>query len=175
MQKQPKFGIGNGHLALSLRKKKHYIVFGGPYTEKPQNKKFIGVKMAAEIRRPCEIDIPTPDFQVPPKDVLDHGLLEAVKAITAGKVLYVGCMAGRGRTGLFLAILAKAFGVEKPVEFVREHYYSHAVETTSQYRFVMDYEVPAEVVKELKWARFMSFFRWKDCLTDLTNLGTLAE
>lgn len=175
MQKQPKFGIGNGHLALALRKKKHYIVFGGPYTEKPQSKKFVGVKMAAEIRRPCEIDIPTPDFQVPPIGALDAGLLAAVRAITQGQALYVGCMAGRGRTGLFLAILAKAFGIEKPVEYVRENYYSHAVETQGQYRFVMDYVVPEAVVKELKWARFMSFFRWKDCLTDLTNLENMAE
>lgn len=163
MKKQ--FGIGNGHLELPLRGKKHYVVFGGPYIEKPHG--LVGVKMAAEIRRECEIDIPTPDFQVPPKDALDKGLLEAVKAITKGKPLYAGCMAGRGRTGLFLSILAKAFGIEKPVEFVRKHYYSHAVETRGQYDFVMNYEIPAEVLKELKWARFISYFRLKNLLTNL--------
>lgn len=164
MKKQ--FGIGNGHLELPLRGKKHYIVFGGPFTEAPRDT-MVSVKMAAEIKLPCDISIPTPDFQVPPKDVLDKGLLEAVKAITKGKPLYAGCMAGRGRTGLFLSILAKAFGIEKPVEFVREHYYSHAVETRGQYDFVMNYEIPAEVLKELKWARFISHFRLKTCLTNL--------
>lgn len=166
-----KYGIGNGHLELPLRAKKHYIVFGGPFVEKPKAQGFIGVKMAAEIGVPCEIDIPTPDFQVPPKAVLDKGLLEAVKAITKGKPVYVGCMAGRGRTGLFLSILAKAFGIEKPVEFVREHYYAHAVETRGQYDFVTNYEVPAEVLKELKWARFISHFRLKSLLTNLSKVA----
>lgn len=165
MKKQ--YGIGNGHLELPLRGKKHYVAFGGPFIEKPKDQGFVGVKMAAEIRVPCEIDIPTPDFQVPPKDVLDKGLLEAVKAVIKGDKVYVGCMAGRGRTGLFLSILVKAFGVEKPVEFVREHYYSHAVETRGQYDFVTNYEIPAEVLKELKWARFISYFRLKNCLTNL--------
>ena len=165
MKKQ--YGIGNGHLELPLRGKKHYVAFGGPFIEKPKDQGFVGVKMAAEIRVPCEIDIPTPDFQVPPKDVLDKGLLEAVKAIIKGDKVYVGCMAGRGRTGLFLSILVKAFGVENPVKFVREHYYSHAVETRGQYDFVTNYEIPAEVLKELKWARFISYFRLKNCLTNL--------
>ena len=73
MKKQ--YGIGNGHLELPLRGKKHYIVFGGPFTEAPRDT-MVSVKMAAEIKMPCDISIPTPDFQVPPKDVIDKGKMK---------------------------------------------------------------------------------------------------
>ena len=43
-------------------------------------------------------------------------------------------MGGWGRTGLFLALLAKVCGVENPVTYVRENYSPRAVETTDQHR-----------------------------------------
>ena len=132
------------------------LVWGGPYMEIPPN--MVGVKMAEEIPFPCDINIPTPDFQVPPLDKLDDGLIEAVNAIVKGHPIYVGCMGGRGRTGLFLAILAKAWGIDQPVEYVREHYYEHAVETTEQYQFVMDYQVPEAVKSMVFRAKFGSLF-----------------
>ena len=56
------------------------------------------------------------DFQVPDRLKLYRGLNKALDLMLAGEPLYVGCMGGKGRTGLFLAVLVKAFGVKKPVE-----------------------------------------------------------
>jgi hypothetical protein len=144
-----------GTLRLPLRHNRYYEVVGGPYLECPDVA--VGVKMAAEILAPSDISIPTRDFRTPDVKLLNDGLLAAVDAVLLGKPLYVGCMAGRGRTGLFLAILAKAFGVEHPVEYVRKHYYNHAVETDEQYKFVMSYVVPAEIKTKLFWARVWSY------------------
>lgn len=46
-----------------------------------------------------------------------------------------------GRTGLFLAILAKAVGFNDPVAYVRKHYYNHAVETAEQAKYVEAFDV----------------------------------
>jgi hypothetical protein len=158
----------NGTLVLPLRAGKSYTVMGGSFYECPP--KAVGVKMAAEIDRVCHIDIPTHDFKTPDKQALDRGLIDAVMAITMGRPVYVGCMAGRGRTGLFLSILAKAFSIENPVEYVREHYYPHAVETDSQYKFVMDYLIPWQVHAMLWNARFWSYIPFWSSKENLTNL-----
>lgn len=157
-----------GTLDLNLRTGKKYTIIGGPFTD--QIKGTVGVKMAAEIKRNCDIDIPTRDFQTPNEKQLTEGLIIAINCITAGKPLYVGCMAGRGRTGLFLAILAKAFGEEKPVEYVRKNYYSHAVETDDQYAFVMNFPIPREVKSRLYWARWWSYLTFKNNLTNLDGV-----
>ena len=57
----------------------------------------------------------------------------------------VGCMGGIGRTGLMLALLAKSFGEEDPVRYVRATYYSHAVETAAQKQFIAEFKVPLSV------------------------------
>jgi protein-tyrosine phosphatase len=114
-------------------------VCGGPYADKPEG--FYGVKMAAEIDRPCEVDVPTVDFQVPDVKTLKAGLLKAYRALQKGKPVYVGCMGGIGRTGLFLACLAKVSGIADPVKFVRAHYYGHAVETAEQKALVKAIDV----------------------------------
>lgn len=157
--------IGNGSLKLPLNKRQYFTVFGGPYYSKPQKMK--GVKLAKEIRDDhAFVSIPTRDFSVPEEKTLSAGLITATKAILEGSPLYVGCMGGRGRTGLFLAILARAFGVKNPVEYVREHYYYHAVETKEQYEFVSVYPIPKEVeallqkAKKSAWKKF-----WKKNLT----------
>ena len=147
--------VGNGSLRLPLAYGRHFQVWGGPFPECPPD--MVGVKMAKEIRKPCSIDIPTPDFSVPSKEILDAGLAETVDAILKRRPVYVGCMAGRGRTGLFLAILAKTFGIENPVEYVRQHYFPHAVETDGQYKFVTSYQPPEAVAKQIKSARFWAF------------------
>jgi len=147
-----------GKLKLPTMFGKHFTVFGGPYVEKPSS--MVGVRMAVEIRRPADIVIPTEDFSVPSTHDLNIGLIAAVKNIVAGEPVYVGCMGGRGRTGLFLAVLAKAFGIENPVEYIRENYYSHAVETNQQYQFVENYVVPPVVLKMVRRAKLFSFLRF---------------
>ncbi len=142
MENYQKQRIGNGSLYLPLGKK-NVRVWGGPFRSRPLNMK--GIKMAEEIRAACDVDIPTPDYGVPSRSMLVAGLNRTVDHILHGDPVYVGCMAGRGRTGLFLAILAKCFDIENPVEYVRKNYYSHAVETDHQYQYVNDFLVPDEI------------------------------
>ncbi len=158
----------NGFLTLPILGNKFFTIIGGPYHERPALA--VGVKMAQEISLPCDINIPTKDFGVPSQRAMDYGLTDTVNSILKGDPVYVGCMAGRGRTGLFLAVLAKAFGIEKPVEYVREHYYKHAVETHDQYKYVANYEVPAHVLKAIRRAKFFAFFRFKKSLTNMTGV-----
>jgi len=143
--------VGLGDLKVPLTKRHYFTVTGGPYYDRPAN--MVGVKMAREISLPCDVDIPTRDFSTPEPMVLLTGLRQAIPQMLLGEPLYVGCMGGKGRTGLFLAVLAKAMGVKSPVEFVRKHYYSHAVETTDQYRFVEHFAIPADIQAQVKQAR----------------------
>lgn len=156
-----------GQLKLPLTARAFYTVTGGPSHE-AKDYDMVFVKMAKELRIPCDISIPTRDFDVPALEDLNKGLAEAVDAVLAGKALYVGCMAGRGRTGLFLAVLARAFGVENPVEYVRKNYYPHAVETESQYHFVMTYPLPSPLLGKIaRKRRLVKWMFWKKGLTNL--------
>ena len=78
-----------------------YLVWGGRYIAKPGG--VAGVKMAAEIAKPYEINVPTQDFCVPDVDKLKDGVCTALVYLEEGHQIYVGCMGGVGRTGLFLA------------------------------------------------------------------------
>lgn len=112
---------------------------GGPYRSKPDS--MFGVKMAAEIDHPFDVSIPTQDFQTPPREAMYEGLLSTVLGhFVFGDPIYVGCMAGKGRTGMFLATLAYMSGEDDPVSFVRAHYYPHAVETRDQEKFVKSFD-----------------------------------
>ena len=130
-------------MPLSLKHGVTYIVQGGPYRACPNG--VFGVKMAAEIDAPCDVSVPTQDFSVPGIEDATKGLKETVKAVLAGKNVYVGCMGGIGRTGLMLALLAKAFGESDPVRYVRATYYSHAVETEAQKQFIAEFKIPLSV------------------------------
>ncbi len=116
-------------------------IYGGPYYQRPDELK--GVKMAAEIQAHCDVDIPTVDFSVPDVAHLRAGMLRAVGLMAEGHDLYVGCMGGIGRTGLFMAGMAKVQDISNPVEFVRHEYYPHAVETDEQRKYISDLDVTA--------------------------------
>lgn len=155
-----------GQLRIPLNKWQYYVVTGGPFMECPRT--MHGVKMAAEIRKTCAVDIPTVDFETPDPLLLERGLIKAIDLILAGRPVYVGCMGGKGRTGLFLAVLAKAFGVKNPVEYVRANYYAHAVETRDQYDFVQKFPISLRVRREIRLARWTAWLRfWKRNLTRL--------
>ena len=130
-------------MPLHLKHGVSYTVYGGPYRACPSD--VFGVKMAAEIDAPCDVSVPTQDFSIPDVDAATQGLKETVKAVLAGKKVYVGCMGGIGRTGLMLALLAKSFGEEDPVRYVRATYYSHAVETAAQKQFIVEFKIPLSV------------------------------
>jgi protein-tyrosine phosphatase len=156
-----------GQLQIPLNSKQYFTLTGGPSHEARDYPEMEFVKMAKEINLPCSINIPTRDFSVPDPVDLSRGLREAVDFILAGKPVYVGCMAGRGRTGLFLAVLARAFGVENPVEYVRANYYPHAVETADQYKFVMEFKIQDVILDRIAAKRRWAWlFFWRKSLTN---------
>jgi len=163
-----------GQLNVPVNKRQYFVVTGGPFMDCPPTMK--GVKMAKEIVKVCAVDIPTSDFQVPDRKILYRGLSKAIDLILAGEPVYVGCMAGKGRTGLFLAILAKAFGVKKPIEYVRANYYPHAVETKEQYAFVQKFRITPTIRGKIKRYRRWAWLRfWKTNLTRLPPVTVQIE
>ena len=112
-------------------------IYGGPYFDRPHN--MVGVKLAEEINLPCDIDLPIVDYSIPDVKQAQKALLATIKAISSGKEVYVGCWGGKGRTGLFMAILAKAAGISDPIGHVRSNYNPHAVETEEQITFVKNF------------------------------------
>lgn len=158
----------NGKLHLPMARGRYYTVYGGPYKKRPESLNGFptyGVKMADEIRLMSDVAIDVVDFGIPTVQQVDDALLQVVNLILSGRPVYVGCMGGIGRTGLLLAILAKVWGIEEPVKYVRVNYMAHAVETAPQMAFVRDYEPPPEVIGRMNWAKVWSFFRWKRSLT----------
>ena len=114
-------------------------VYGGPYFDRPAD--MVGIKLALEIDLPCDISLPIRDYSIPNERDAKRALLSCMKAIAAGRDVYVGCWGGKGRTGLFMAILAKAAGVADPVSYVRATYNPHAIETAEQADFVKKFPV----------------------------------
>lgn len=136
---------------------KTYTIFGGPFRSKPgefNGKPLRGVKMAAEIGLPCDVNVPTEDFNVPEIDALKSGLRQAVNLLLDGETLWVGCMGGIGRTGLFLAALAKLAGQDDPVRYVRSTYLSHAVETQQQQAYIAGLDL-SDIKKDLRRVLFL--------------------
>jgi hypothetical protein len=143
------FPRANGVLALSFGfagayQKVH--ITGGPFDGYPKgNPHTFGVCVRQErVPEHADLVVPIVDFQVPTAeqyDLVASAVLTAFDAAFGGRDVYVGCMGGMGRTGLFLAIMAKCAGIPDPVQFVRKNYYSHAVETENQLAYVNDFDI----------------------------------
>jgi hypothetical protein len=108
--------------------------------------------MAREIEWQANVYVDTDDFSVPEVSDLKKGILRALMAMINEEDVYAGCMGGIGRTGIFLAALAKvqieyrkskhrAGRGEDPVLYVRKHFIPHAVETAQQEKFIADLDV----------------------------------
>src|SRR5690606_26734740 len=97
--------------------------------------------------------LPITDFSVPENAAdTDDALVAAFKAGIDGRPVYVGCMGGWGRTGLFLALMAKVAGEKDPVGYVRRWYTPHAVETKQQKAYVENYDMSWVRPKVLRYA-----------------------
>ena len=146
-------GGPNGFLPIDLGWRGAFYRFqiaGGPYDFFPGRDKAFGVCVRAENVNPGSYDVHLPirDFSVPTDMFrVEMAVRDTLRAAIRGKPVYVGCMGGWGRTGLFLALLAKAAGVDDPVAYVRKYYTPRAVETRAQEQFVKDFDV----TKLRKW------------------------
>lgn len=87
------------------------------------------------------LHMPVKDFAVPYIGDLMQAVSEALKAAGDGENIAIHCSAGIGRTGLFVACMAKqAWGMsgEQAIEWVRQ-YIPQAVETDAQRQLMMEY------------------------------------
>jgi hypothetical protein len=140
-------------------------VHGGPYNDFPEfmGDKAYGVCVREERTKGLKIDahVPIKDFHVPTpeqEELVVNVIKRIIDASLDGKLVYVGCMGGFGRTGLFLAVLAKALGKDDPVGYVRKHYVGHAVETPEQKDYVNNFDVTA-LKSYLFWAGWKRYLR----------------
>jgi hypothetical protein len=139
----------NGVLPLALGFRGAYFglqVIGGPFDNfKPGVNGDFGVCVRAEqVPSTAHVKVPIHDFRAPAPDQtdeVDRALKSAFEAALTGKRVWVGCMGGWGRTGLFLALMAKVAGAEDPVGYVRRHYAPRAVETPDQLNYVKHFDV----------------------------------
>jgi hypothetical protein len=143
---------------------------GGPWKDNPGNRFGVCLLERTSPGKGPLVDawLPIPDFSVPDNEQEVKACLKAVlRAVLGGQVVYVGCMGGRGRTGLFLALLTKAIGGSPPnigpVEIVRALFDSHAVETREQEDYVNAFDasdIQVWLAIELFKRRLTAFFPW---------------
>jgi hypothetical protein len=154
-----KFPEANGLITLPLGVwafHQKVTLHGGPYDGYTEAFGTYGVCVRAEQTKGKAIDtwLPIHDFNVPEHaEDVQEALLETFEAALNGKDVYVGCMGGWGRTGLFLALCAKVAGVPDPVGFVRQNYTERAVETKTQKAYVDAFDVSQVRATVLSHAR----------------------
>ena len=130
------------HRIVKIQYRKRVLHFiAGPYMERVPGT--LGVKLAQEIAAPCDIDLPAPDFSTWDQKAFEDALMKTISLSMAGEVPYIGCFAGQGRTGTFLAALFRCLSdsTEDPVKWVRRVYNPHAVETEAQAALVSGFDV----------------------------------
>lgn len=87
------------------------------------------------------LHLPLGDGSATTPEALAPAVGRALAHLAAGRHLAVHCLAGRGRTGLFLACLARqalGLGGDEALDWVRDRI-PGAVETRAQERLVRDY------------------------------------
>ena len=86
------------------------------------------------------LHLPIPDFDVPSKEDLEEAIKKTVEHAQAGQNILIHCHAGLGRTGLFVAYLAKrvlGLSSEEAIHWTRK-YIPHALETDEQNKMIID-------------------------------------
>ena len=159
---------------LKLKFNGHRVtVYGGPYHSKPDH--VMGVRL--EIRTPADEDtiasVDIPDFSVPRSlPEFNGALLTAITELQSGDPVWVGCMGGFGRTGMFMSALLQIEELQairsrwtskipfiyrrrvkgiaaRALHRVRSEYCDRAVETKEQERWMEEVFNPLPIVKLL--------------------------
>lgn len=153
-----KVGVGSaGHRAFVIASRGHSLRFyGGPFRDafvKAPTPGYFLVKMAAEQQGYADVTVAVHDFRAPDPEALRLAVIAGIKAAFRGDAIYVGCGAGIGRTGTYLAAVLKVFFPHSdPVALVREQYLSYAVETKDQEQLLANFDVTAIRAKLFWWA-----------------------
>ena len=120
-------------------------ITGGPFDAIPDGAFGVCLEMAAAKAWLADVALPTPDFGLPEPEALRRavGVVLAQLEAAPDRPVHVGCRAGVGRTGLFMACLARAAGVEgDALDYVRRHYLPHAAETEAQQAMARGFSWP---------------------------------
>ncbi len=110
-------------------------ITGGPFDAIPDGAFGVCLEMASAKAWLADVALPTPDFGLPEPEALRQAVGAVLAQLEAdpARPVHIGCRAGVGRTGLFMACLARAAGVEgDALDYVRRHYLPHAAETEAQ-------------------------------------------
>ncbi|MGG5823124.1 protein-tyrosine phosphatase family protein [Falsiroseomonas sp. HW251] len=110
-------------------------ITGGPFDAIPDGAFGVCLEPHAVKAWLADVTLPMPDFGLPDPVALKQavGAVLAQLAAHPERPVHVGCRAGIGRTGLFLACLARAAGVQgDALDHVRRHYCAEAAETEAQ-------------------------------------------
>lgn len=153
------------------------VFYAGPYLCKPKN--MIGVKVADNVAGEADLCLPIPDFSIPEVGSTHVFMVKLHKLIREGKPFYIGCLGGKGRTGLICALLLKLvdeikyqrswrFKIKclrkfflkfrKKTDFVKKtrRFLLGAIETDGQEEFVTNFKVgiTAEYIIEVAETKF---------------------
>ncbi len=123
----------NGEVTLTLLGAPRRIQ-GGPFNAFAPPAIGVCLERHSRLVHLTDVLVDVPDFTAPTQEQLHQGLLETLRLMAAapGLPVYVGCAAGLGRTGTFIAALARLAGIEDAVAWTRAHYDPRAVETLAQ-------------------------------------------
>lgn len=145
--------FGNGHFDLHLMGGRYFRVYGGPFVKAFTSA--FGVCLAPEspAAHKADVLVEIVDFGTPTPEAMVDAIDKAVDAMRRRRPVYAGCMGGIGRTGTFIACLAKLWGSKNPVADVRANYLGYAVETAAQEEFVRKLEFPAALRWKVMWLK----------------------
>lgn len=140
---RPRHVAPNGYFVLPVKGVGHTVI-GGPFDAFSGG---FGVCLEKESRkaRLATLAVDVPDFGVPARYVFENLIENIVLHMLENPrgTVFIGCKGGIGRTGMVMAGLVRALGIDshEPVAWVRANYLRHAVETEAQVRLVETFNV----------------------------------